>query len=307
MNMGAIRRSYAPDDAAVQAVLAGVDMIMLAEEHYDHDAARYLDKQLLSLRGVIAAVQQGRIPPSRVDDAVGRILALKQRHGLFAAALASAESARIVGSAEHQAVALDVARAAVTLVRDPGRRLPLPATARVALVNATPRTSYAGMGPESTRGIGPNQSTPAFDSFATALQGARPDVAVVPFEASTGSADLPAPLATADVVLAVTENYPLPGFDFDTQKQRTMVQRLVRELGDKLVVIALRDPYELADFPDVSTYLCTCSSRECAALAAAEVVLGRTAPRGHLPVSVPGGAPAGTGDGGPAAGDAGRG
>jgi beta-N-acetylhexosaminidase len=73
------------------------------------------------------------------------------------------------------------------------------------------------------------------------------------------------------------------------------VQRLVRELGDKLVVIALRDPYELADFPDVSTYLCTCSSRKCAALAAAEVVLGRTAPRGHLPVSVPGVAPAGTG------------
>jgi beta-N-acetylhexosaminidase len=307
MNMGAIRRSYAPDEAAVLAVLAGVDMIMLAEEHYDHDAAHYLDKQLLSLRGVIAAVQQGRIPPSRVDDAVGRILTLKQRRGLFRAAPASAESVRIVGSAPHQAVALDAARAAVTLVRNTGKRLPLPAAARVALVNATPRASYARMGPESTRGIGPNQSTPAFDSFVTAMRDARPDMDVVPFEAFAGAARLPAALTTADLVLAVTENYPLPGFDFDTRDQRALVQRLVRELGDKLVVIALRDPYELADFPDVSTYLCTCSSRKCAALAAAEVVLGRTAPRGHMPVSVPGVAPAGTGAREPAADDEGGG
>src|SRR6185436_602322 len=83
MNMGAMKRNYAPERAVVAAIAAGVDLVMLAEEHYDHDPARYLENQVALLDAVKAAIGDGRLAASRVDDAVRRILSLKFRFGLF--------------------------------------------------------------------------------------------------------------------------------------------------------------------------------------------------------------------------------
>ena len=55
-----------------------------------------------------------------------------------------------------------------------------------------------------------------------------------------------------------------------------------------LIVVALRDPYELATFPDIDAYVCSFSFRPCAAQAAAEALLGAFKPAGSSPVSVPG-------------------
>ncbi len=289
MNMGAMRKHYAPDEAAVRAVLAGVDVLMLAEEHYDHNAATYLEKQLLCVEGVIDAVRQGRIRQHRIDDAVRRVLALKARHHL-AEETSAGQTPHEVGSAEHRAVEFEAAAAGVTLVRDDRRLLPVPPNERIVLVNATPRASYDIV--LRTRGIGPNQPVAAFDVFAERLLAARPEIETIPHEAFAGSEVAPG-LTEAGTVLVVTENYPLPGTDFDTQSQHALVARLIDLAGDRLAVIALRDPYELAQFQQVGTYLCTCSSRPCAAQAAADVVLGYLQAMGKLPVSVTGAPAAG--------------
>jgi beta-N-acetylhexosaminidase len=55
-----------------------------------------------------------------------------------------------------------------------------------------------------------------------------------------------------------------------------------------VLVVALRDPYELADLPDVTDYLCTFGPRWCSAEAAAAVLFGEAEPTGASPVSVPG-------------------
>ena len=289
MNMGAMRRHYDPAEAAIQAVLAGVDILMLAEEHYDHNAATYLHKQLSCVDGVIGAVRQGRIPQQRIDDAVRHVLALKARHNL-AAEPPVARTNDDDAAAARRAVARAAAAAAVTLVRDERRLLPLPSNARIVLVNATPRASYDIL--TQTRGIGPNQTVPAFDVFAECLLALRPEIEALSHEAVAGSADHSA-LTKADRVLVVTENYPLPGTDFEMEAQSHLVKRLADVVGDRLAVIALRDPYELEQFAVVSTYLCTCSSRPCAAAAAADVVLGRGQATGKLPVSVRGATGAG--------------
>ena len=85
MNMHSMRRNYALADAVIQGFNAGVDLMMLAEEHYDHDASRYLASQLALLRAVIQAVEEGRLPEARVDDAVRRILRLKKEAGFSTA------------------------------------------------------------------------------------------------------------------------------------------------------------------------------------------------------------------------------
>ena len=115
MNMKAMKKNYAPEDSAVQAFKAGVDLIMLAEEHYDHDAKNYLRNQIALLEAVKNAVQNGQLLLERIDDAVRRVLSLKSRYNLFPK---SKTEWKKVGSDENRKVELEVSRHAVAVLRD---------------------------------------------------------------------------------------------------------------------------------------------------------------------------------------------
>ena len=65
MNMGAIKDIYEADDAAVLAVKAGVDMVLMPK---DFDKA---------YNGILKAVDDGELTESRIDESVRRILKIK--------------------------------------------------------------------------------------------------------------------------------------------------------------------------------------------------------------------------------------
>ena len=66
MNMGAVTESYDSGEAAVAALLAGVDMILMPE---DFEAA---------VQAVKAAVEEGTLTEKRIDESVMRIWKLKK-------------------------------------------------------------------------------------------------------------------------------------------------------------------------------------------------------------------------------------
>ncbi len=278
MNMHSMKRNYDPTDSAIQAFKAGVDLMMLAEEHYDHDAAQYLENQRALIRTIIRAVDEDLISAERVDEAVRRVLRLKQEAGFTTEPRAGTA---IVGAEENRAVELTVARRAVSVLRDRYGLLPLNAQRPITLVNTTKRSAYDVL--TQTRGIGPNQATAAFDAFAQSLAAKCDDLQIVAAE-DYANETIPA----EGVVVAVSENFTLPGMDFDQSRQAEIIRSLHHAAGERLLVVALRDPYELADFPEVGTYVCSFSFRPCAAQAAAEVLLGETEASGRSPVSVPG-------------------
>ena len=70
-DMGAITSYYTPAEAAVGALEAGVDMILMPA---DLQAA---------VDGVLSAIEQGRLTESRIDESVLRILTTKYRYNLF--------------------------------------------------------------------------------------------------------------------------------------------------------------------------------------------------------------------------------
>lgn len=70
MNMGAITNRFSPADAAIRAINAGVDIVLMP------DAPDIV-------ASVENAVMEGVIPIDRIDEAVNRVLALKRRLGLF--------------------------------------------------------------------------------------------------------------------------------------------------------------------------------------------------------------------------------
>ena len=280
MNMHSMKRNYDPIDAAIQAFKAGVDLMMLAEEHYDHDAGQYLANQRALLRAIIRAVDEGGISAERVDDAVSRVLRLKREAGF---STAPRPETAIVGGDAHRAIERKAARRAISILRDRNALLPLDPAAPVTLVNTTRRAAYAVL--TQTRGIGPNQPQPAFDVFAETMSETCDDLTLIAAE-DFSSADLPA----EGIIVAVTENYTLPGMDFDQSLQAPMLRALQEAAGGRLIVAALRDPYELSDFPEIGSYICSFSFRPCAARAAAEVLLGQAEAGGRSPVSVPGAA-----------------
>lgn len=282
MNMHSMKRNYDPADAAIQGFKAGVDLMMLAEEHYDHDAGQYLANQRALIRAVIRAVDDGRISSERVDDAVTRVLRLKRDAGWITTRSVSLPDATAqVGSREHRAVELDMARRALSVVRDSHGLIPVDSAAPITLVNTSERGAYAVL--TQTRGIGPNQARPAFGVFAEAMQENCDRLSLMAAE-DFSAADLP----DAGLIIAVTENYTLPGLDFDQSRQAEIVNALHEAAGERLIVVGLRDPYELARFPAIGSYLCAYSFRPCAAQAAADALLGKCEATGRSPVSVPG-------------------
>jgi len=54
-----------------------------------------------------------------------------------------------------------------------------------------------------------------------------------------------------------------------------------------VVVVAVRDPYDIAYLPGVRTYLATYSFSPVAIESAARVIVGEVAPSGKLPVDIP--------------------
>lgn len=106
------------------AVNAGVDMVMVP-----NDYPRFV-------RTLTGEVEAGRVPVSRIDDAVRRILTQKFRFGLFERPLTDRSLAATVGSAAHRALARRAVQESLVLLRNQGV-LPIAASARRILVTGS--------------------------------------------------------------------------------------------------------------------------------------------------------------------------
>ena len=273
MNMGAIRKFYDPAESTLLALKAGVDVVMLSEEHYDH-SENYLGKQLDSIEVVRKAIETGNLSETEVNAKLRRILDLKLNHMKIKEPAPSSKDRAGIINIENRA-----AHAGFTLIQK--GLWPLPEGGSIVCVNATPRDSYKNI--TNIRGIGPNQAKPAFDSFKEAYGGMGKNVIFVEYDEMINSARL---LREAEAIIVVTEDYPLPGEDFDKGKQQELVKKLCAEFGAKLIILGLRSSYELLYYPETVTYLCAYSSRTCSARAAAEILAKEIPVSGTAPVSV---------------------
>jgi beta-glucosidase len=100
------------------AVLAGIDMSMVPSDYSFSDL-------LLQL------AQEGKVPASRIDEAVRRILTVKYQLGLFVDPLRGMDAKTVIGSAESRKASLEAARESITLLKNENHTLPLAKTAHI--------------------------------------------------------------------------------------------------------------------------------------------------------------------------------
>ena len=178
------------NDDCVPAVLAGTDVFMVPFEW-----KRFIDNTL-------RAVQDGRIPMSRIDDAVRRILRVKLRAGLAMDGKVRETDATFATDADRALARRAVRESLVLLKHKPGL-LPLPASSRVLVVgaaadnihNQTGGWSRTWQGHETT-----NADFPAATSLLAALR-QRLGSGNVVFDAD-GSREDPAKFSAVVAVLA---------------------------------------------------------------------------------------------------------
>lgn len=151
----------------IMSINAGLDMVMVP---YDFEGF---------IRTLIKAVEQGDIPMSRIDDAVGRILWVKQQLGLFDQPFTSAERLNDIRSEAHQALAREAVRKSLVLLKDEAQVLPLrhPASMRVAGVAADDLGLQCGGWTLEWMGTLGRDVVPG-ETLLSALTAALPDTAI---------------------------------------------------------------------------------------------------------------------------------
>ncbi|MDP5275876.1 beta-N-acetylhexosaminidase [Chengkuizengella axinellae] len=94
MEMGAIKKHYGSGEAAVNAIQAGVDLLLYSHQY---------DLQVEAIQTIENALNLGDITEQQLNESVERILRLKEKYGLSDQIL-DVEGLDVVGSEEHQAI-----------------------------------------------------------------------------------------------------------------------------------------------------------------------------------------------------------
>ena len=247
MEMKAIDDRYRSGEAAVMAVEAGADIVMVLWSP---------TKQLEVFDALLSAVKSGRISQDRLNQSVERIL--KSKEEAFDRRFVDPDTVGgTVGTDTHQQLAQTIASRAITVVGNRDNTLPLklePETS-VLILNKSPTLfeSFKAYHPNTVEARIPEKSE---------VEGILPQLIVQ--------------VENADVVIA----------GIMTDEQASLVQRISVATATPLIVIALGSPYTLRDCPDVSASVAAYDIHDASVSAAVEVIVGVREAEGKLPVQL---------------------
>jgi len=271
MDMQGLAAMFNSAEASVRAIEAGADVLLMPKHPEE------------AIRGLVAAVQEGRISRKRLDESVNRVLAAKAHLGLKSKKLVDLEAiADVVDSPESDERAQEVADHAVTLVKDSADSLPLRHPESACLIALTEgRRSQQGIRLiDEVKKRAPTVTTTVLDPGMSKADLDQVSEKTVSCTEIVAAAYVTVAAYRGNVVLA--GGYP----DF-----------LNGLIAGKIPVtlVALGNPYLVRGFPNVSAYLTTYSPTPTSETALAKAIFGEIAITGHLPVTIPGVAKLGDG------------
>ncbi len=245
---------------AIQAVQAGVDCLMVLGS---------LQSQRRCYDALVAAVETGLISEDRLDEAVARVAALRQRVKLPQPQVQPAWPDNA-----HQNLARQLARQAVTLLRDAPPMLPL-----------VPDYEEWGVVEFASGSVSPvegSRNEPLGASILALLLGGRlPQMRFLVLHGQTPGATetLAAFLAGCTRVLVASRNAI-----YDPAQAELLGQ--VAAAGLPTVHLALRSPYDATIYEQPGTVLLTFGDQSQSIAAVVDVLLGVHPATGQLPLKL---------------------
>ena len=266
MDMGAIERGWGRGEAAVRAVEAGADVLLMPPSPE------------VAIEAVLEAVCDGRLAESRIDLSVRRILEEKERLGLHRQRTVPLERVPlVVGIPSHEEVAERVARNSITLLRNENNLLPLLGTRSARVVSV----SYHR-----------NNDLLAGRYFDARLRARYPRLDEISVGRDTDPAVYDGILRrAARANLVVVSLYitarSYAGSVAVPEETSAFIERLAAERIPH-VVVSFGNPYLITEFPSAQTYLLAWSGHPVSQRAAAEALFGDIPITGRTPTAIPG-------------------
>ncbi len=258
LGMEGVRAKYGDDRVPVLALQAGVDMLLMPPD---------LD---LAYNAVLTAVHTGELTEARIDQSVRRILTLKWNRGILTHPFVDPNRIdSVVGTQAHLDAAADLTDRTMTLVKNDADALPL---------NADDHQSVL------VTGWGATTTTTLTDAITARGATAERFYTGIPTDAQI--AEGVAKAQAHDVTVVLTQKAWDTGVTDPGAKQQAYVHQLLAT-GKPVIVVAVRDPYDIAYFTEAPTYVATYSYSPVSMAALARLLYGEIAPIGKLPVMIP--------------------
>lgn len=265
LNMKGVTKNFTTAEIAVRAVRAGADVLLMP---VDEDRA---------IDAVAAAAMRGELDTIAIERSVRRILAAKQWCGLDTLSRSATQKDRsVVGSDAHQALAEEIARASITVIRNEQKILPIksPVSKRhvafAFLQNGDASQAKLFFSELERRGldlrtevIGKQLSHGEIRRMLRATRRADEIILAAFMKVHTGSGTI--------------------SFSDD---QRFLLDKLAK--GKKRVVfVSFGSPYSCSEYPKAKAIVCAYSDAVASVRACTDVLFGDASPRGSLPVTIP--------------------
>jgi beta-N-acetylhexosaminidase len=206
---------------------------------------------------LVQAVQQDQVLQQQLDASVRRIINAKEKFGILIPTLImdSAKAGVATATVEHHALALELARKAITLLKDTSSLLPLRSGESLLVIETT-----------AARGLGK-------------LLGARTLEIKLDPDPSTITTALNIARAVHSIIITTT----------DASFHRGQVQLVNELLANNLniIIISVRTPYDISLFRTVPTVLAAYGGNPPTLQAIHDVLMGNSEASGVLPVTLP--------------------
>jgi beta-glucosidase-like glycosyl hydrolase len=272
LDMGAITRHFSPDEAIIGAFSAGCDMLIMPLEAW---------RAVTILQG---AVKSGQISEARLDEAVLRILGMKEKAGILdSPPVDPAGVATALMPYEHQELARKIARSGITLVQNTSSLLPL-----------QPRQSVAVLSFSNYENSHSYYMEPA--SFGAHLKRVH-DGSVQwvhcgklqeehPHEFHWKERALHAAAQSDVIIVAAYVKVIINSGTVSLDERSLQFMASLRRIGKPIGLVSFGSPYLVKQVPWVDSFVCAYSATESCQEVAAELLVGRSPFQGRLPVTV---------------------
>ncbi|UQZ37096.1 beta-N-acetylhexosaminidase [Paenibacillus sp. PK3_47] len=263
LEMNAISQTVGVGPGAVQAVKAGADLILVSHTY---------DWQVEAIEAVVEAVVSGEIPETRIDASVQRLAGLKKKREITKEEPPAFADIKVkLASEASLEVARELSEQSITLLCDDGQ-LPLMEKEGIYVIWPEVRVSHEvveALQESMTLGTA---LKPYFNNVRERIIGVDPsdeEIREVLEESQSFSQ-----------IVAATYNADFsPG-------QRMILQELAARTEGRLVVVAVRNPYDYTAVPGIRTYLASYENKALAMQSVAKILAGQSIARGVLPVTV---------------------
>lgn len=266
MEMNAISEGIGTAEGAVEALKAGVDLIMVSHLQ---------SRQFETLSLVEKAVLSGEISIEQLEGAYNRVMELKDNYLSWEDISLDSDIAvsTDVGAKLHEVEAYELYKQGITVVRNENM-IPLVIEESERLLVVYPKNSYA-LQVEDKR-------------YSTFTLGET----VRMTHQNTDVFELSNPPTSEEISMLknIADDYRAIIIGTLSVKADDQQVKLVEELFEenpKVIVIATRSPYDITYLPEIPAYIATYEFTSPALQVATEAIFGKTKVKGKLPVTLP--------------------